>query len=316
MKLQTQFHGITLKADYNRTRPTFTSPAYGSQAPPSNDQFLAAVQSLTGLNWDQFSPVGTSTTAKKLVYTYLRLIDLHLIAGVTDEGTNTLQLDQVVIHGEAFRQLSPDAAAILAAADKLRFYPQRIDANFDLSADFLPFSTLNTQFLNDHLTSTSCYHSWTSSEASAAKTWYVGKAQRNGYRVAFYEAAKIHPELPEGAWRVELQMFGNAAQEFCTIYLSQPSADTLTAYMLAQLKKRVSFRTKTADSNKARWPICAWWFQIVAGAGNFSEHKPVTRSISEEKRQRKLIERMKADLDRLGPVYWELASSFAATYQT
>lgn len=314
MKLQTQFHGITLKADYNRTRPTFTGPEYGSPAPPSNDQFLAAVKALTGLDWEQFGPTGTSTTAKKLVYTYLRLIDLHLIAGITNEGASTLQLDRVEIHGEAFRQLSPDAAAILTNADKLRFYPQRIDVNFDLSADFLPFSTLHTQFLHDHLTTTSAYHSWTSVEG--AKTWYAGKDNRNGYRVAFYEAAKIHPELPEEAWRVELQMFGNAAQEFCSIYLAKPSPETLTSYMLAQLKKRVSFRTQTADSNKARWPVCAWWLQIVAGAGNYSENKPVTKSISEEKRQRKLIERMKSDLDRLGPVYWELAANFAATYQT
>lgn len=315
MKLSTQFHGITLKADYHSTRPTFTSPLYGATA-PLNTQFLTTIKALTGLDWEQFNPAGTSTTPKRQVYSYLRLIDLHLVTGVTEEGATTLQLDSLQIHGEAFRQLSPDAAAILGAANKLRFYAQRIDINFDLSADFLPYSTLHTQFLHDHLTTTSAYHSWTSSEAKTAKTWYVGKAQRNGYRVAFYEAAKVHPELPEGAWRVELQLFGNAAQEFSAVYLAKPSQDTLTSYMLAQIKKRVQFRNPTADSNKARWPVCAWWLQITAGAGNYSENRPVTKLISEERRQRKLIERMKADLDRLGAVYWEVAADFAAAYQT
>lgn len=309
MKLEARFHGITLKASYHhpRKRLHLIKPEYSDieqvledwgtdYEPPCNAEFLEVIEDLTPLKFTDFTAIGS----QKKDFTYRNLVNLETwIIPADEQSAHTIHdLDRIEIKGEAFRFLAVDAQQILNYTRAHDFYEQRIDLNFDISADFLPFSVIDSHFKESNYTTAASCNSWTSQEG--ARTWYAGTYQRNGYRVAFYEAWKVHPELPAGSSRAEVQLFGKEAQTFAGIYSAAPTPETLTAYLLQKLKSRITFRTPATDSNKSRWPVPSWWTDIVAGAGNYSEHTPVTRKIRDADKVARFVRDYSTKVHRLG----------------
>lgn len=280
MNIDVQFHAIELKADYRKPRITTDSTTF--------------VNLMTNLVQLPFHKFGKRGTGSKPHYTHSGLIDLEFFR----KPEETLELDRIVFHGEYFRPNDPNPARILAEAAKFNFYTQRIDLKFDLSADFVPYDVIHEHFRNDLVTSTAGYTPWTSPEG--ARLWYAGLKRPQGYRISFYEAGKIHTGLPAGAHRIEVQLSGLDAQKFAHGYLTTPTNNYMQQFMLYLLDKRISFREPSADTNKARWPVCQWWLDITAGAGNFSEHVTVARKALDSNKVKWLHQTLTAHYDRLG----------------
>lgn len=280
MKIDLQFHGIELKADYKKTRINAGSTTF--------DTFM---ENLVQLPFHKFHKRGTGNRPN---YTHNGLVDLEF----RPKPEDTLELDRIVFHGEYFQPNDPNPARILAEAANFRFYPQRIDLKFDLSADFITYDVIHDHFRDDLVTSTAGYNSWRSPEG--ARLWYAGAKRPQGYRISFYESSKIHTGLPEGAHRIEVQLFGQDAQKFTGLYLANTTPEFLAQYMLYLLEKRISFREPSSDTNKARWQTCQWWLDITKGAGNFSEHITVARKALDNNRIKRMYETLTSSSDRLG----------------
>lgn len=284
MNIDVQFHGIELKADYKKSRITADSTG-----------FTTILNSLVQKQFHEFGKRGTGNASSYSInYTHKGLIDLEF----KTKPEEILELDRIVFHGEYFKPNDSNPLLILAQCGRFKFYPQRIDLKFDVSADFLPYSTINHHFVNDLITATASYQSWTSPEG--ARTWYAGVKRPQGYRISFYEAAKIHTGLPEGAHRVEVQLYGLEAQKFTDMYFADPTNEFVSRYMLYMLDKRISFREPSSDSNRARWQVCQWWQDITEGAGNFSEHTTVARRALDSNRITRLHQSINSRYDKLG----------------
>lgn len=277
---ETQFHGIELKADYKNSRI-----ALGST------EFQDLLENLVQASFDEYWKRGTG---KAQNYTHQNHTDLEFFS----KPEEPLFLDRVIFHGEYFSANEKSPKRILTQAAKFKFYPQRIDLKFDISSDFLPYSVIHEHFRDDKLTATAGYTPWTSPDG--AKTWYVGTKQRNGFRASFYESAKIHTGMPEGAHRVEVQMFGAEAQKFTAQYLADPTDEFLSQYILYLLSKRVTFREPSSDTNRSRWAECRWWQDITRGAGAFSVHKAVARKVLDTNRVLRLYQTITSKFDTMG----------------
>lgn len=312
MKIGVNWHGIELKSMPKVDRVEYfpgmeASIKIGKEWDPDaeeyeyegyNDAFLRTVTALSPVPFEEFIQKGTG---KLRDYTHQNFVILEglPIEMVSCETTYPgIELDRVVLHGEAFRFLDVDPVKILTQAPDYNFRPQRIDLCFDVSADYLPYEVINDCFVFDLLTTRATYTPWTSKDG--AKTWYCGTHQRDGYRFAFYEAAKIHSELPKGAWRIELQMYGSDSREFTELYLQDPTQEFLKAYVLQKLKARLKFRIKGNDTNKDRWKVPGWWTEIIKGAGNYSENKKVTKPVRAENKLAWLLQDHKKKSDSAG----------------
>ena len=340
MKPTVKFHGIELKSSYRDPSIMFFIPDSSDKLERrpyimeeggthkitthynnylngepfyDNDQFYRLVKDLFPITIEDFNHLGTSRKSWNKVLSYNKLIDLHtVVLESTPDSIPNRALKRIVFHGEACRVFDLNYLNIFASLNMHRLYPQRIDLNIDVSADFAPFSKIEHHFRNDLLTKNSSYNSYT--DAGGNRSWYVGGKPsdgQHGYRISFYESAKRHPELPKGSWRIELQMYGREAQIFVDNYISDPTQEFLDSYFRSKLKTRLQFRTESKDLNKSRWPITKWWAQVIAGAGNFSEHKKETMLIREGARENKLLQDMKSDYDRVGAdMYYRVRSRF------
>lgn len=319
MKINAKHHGIALKYEYGSGTclpyiPTdLMNPAEFDCLPDNvksdiasyNDAFQQVISDISPVPFDQFTRLGTTRYRTYPKFTYQGLIDIETRLSPWEYSSDNLpmlELDRIEIHGEAFRLHPIDVNKLLKSAWEHNFHEQRIDINFDISADFLPFETINHHFVNELLTANATRSPVTSNNkiGGTARTWYVGSNAANGYRISFYESGKIHEELPDSSWRIECQLYGNAASDYAIAYYNNPTPRTTTAYLLQLLKKRITFRTPGSDSNKSRWAVPSWWSQIIAGAGTFSENKRVTLPIREANRRKRLQSDLKRLLDRSG----------------
>lgn len=137
----------------------------------------------------------------------------------------------------------------------------------------------------------------------------MGGINRDGYRLNIYEAWKLHPELPEGTWRLEVQSYGDTARQLTTG--RSDSSDTIEQRVLALIRSRLNFRSMTsANKNLSERLIPAWWSKLLSGYGTFRlTHQANSPRV--ENRKNRLKSDLYSRLLALGPdVFTQALSEF------
>lgn len=78
--------------------------------------------------------------------------------------------------------------------------------------------------------------------------------------------------------RVEVETKDHKADEFAERFVAEGFRS-----ILSDLRARITFREATADSNKSRWPVCAWWAGFLSDAPRDLIVSQATSSTLEDK---------------------------------
>lgn len=204
------------------------------------------------------------TPQYKTTDTFRRVIDFEY----TNSPKHGRSLSRVVIQGEAFTSLNLDTGRILTGMESDGFVATEAHSRILLPSDFVSWDTIDAHFKAEAYTA-SCkiVSPLTDPQNNYAKTWQAGKrpktrsANTQGKRLTFYQADKIHLDLPAGTTTMELQLFGDTAHKF--LY-SVPTRDVdLTLKTIGVIRGYFEFKALAGDTNKFRRPTADFWKKVV-----------------------------------------------------
>lgn len=267
---------------------------------------LDVVQLITGIPFHKFKRrTASQTNSFKPVFTLNDLVDVRF----RKWGERHL-LESIVVHGKGWQVVPYSVQKMVATAAKHGLNLDVVHFKFDVSRDVISFETIDNHFTKKSFTSNATASTFLSADkpdGTKATGWRVGSTGHNGYTVSFYESAKVHYELPNGTWRIEVQAKGKAASELL-------AEKDLTASVLALVNNRIKFRSVSNNSNRSQRPIPRWWNNIVQGAGSFR----VTHSNSTpvlENRKKRLVSDLCSRCTSLGePVFTEALQDFVKQF--
>lgn len=271
-----------------------------------DQQPLDVVQLITGIPFHKFKPrTASRTNSFKPVFTLNNLVDVRF--RMWDDRH---LLESIVVHGKGWQVVPYSVQKMVATASNYGLKLDVVHCKFDVSGDEVSFETIDNHFTKKSFTSNATATQFISEDKATGKAtgWRVGSTGHNGYTVSFYEASKVHYELPAGTWRIEVQAKGKAASELL-------AESDLTAAVLALVNNRIKFRSLTSNnSNRSQRPIPRWWNSIVQGAGSFR----VTHSNSTpvlENRKKRLVSDLYSRCTSLGePVFTEALQNFVQQF--
>jgi len=202
----------------------------------------------------------------KETMTFNRLIDLEHI----NSTTHSRSLNRITIQGMGLDTLNLDLGRVLTVMKEQGFVVTEAHSKILLPKSVVAFETIEKHFLAKAFTSSAkIVIPEVNPQKGNATTWSVGKRPNSrsantmhGKRVIFYEAGKVHPELPKGTVEMELQLFGDAAQKF--VYGETRDVD-LTVRTIGIIRGHLSIKTLTGDRNISRRKPAKWWDGIVGG---------------------------------------------------
>lgn len=198
--------------------------------------------------------------------THNKLIDI--------EYTNTSKygqtLNRLTIQGKGFEQLSLDTGKIITYLEREKFVCVECHSQILIPPALVTFENLEKYFKNKSYTSTANHVTPTYNPTKDhATTWNVGarppkKSANSAYgkRVTFYEAYKVHPEMESGTTRMELQLFGDAANKF--MFDDSLRQLDLTVKTIGVIREHITFKSLSVkDSNDSRRAMPRFWKYIV-----------------------------------------------------
>jgi hypothetical protein len=274
------------------------------------------IQTLIGIPFKNFKrKTASDKNSYRPVYTFGKLIDLSFCRTTTE---NIYRLDNITIHGKGCPLVPYSSEKIIKTATAYNLTLIRRDDKFDIPASIVPFATLDDHFKAKGYTANAAVTPHYSEDiedqekgSDKALSWYVGGINRNGYRLNIYEAWKIHPELPEGTWRLEVQSYGDTARQLTSG--RSDVKDTLEQRVLALIKTRLNFRSmNSSNKNLSERPVPAWWSKLLFGYGTFRlTHQANSPRV--ENRKNRLKSDLYSRLLALGPdVFAEALAEFVA----
>lgn len=235
------------------------------------------IQNLIGISFQNFRrKTQSEKNSYSPVFTFNKLIDLTFIRfKVVEDDCHIYKLNNLTIHGKGCSLVPYRANKIIKHATEHGLVLIRRDDKFDVPASIVPFATLDEHFRSKSYTSTAAATPYFSEDKEdqpkgeeKALTWYVGGVNRDGYRLNIYEAWKLHPELPEGTWRLEVQSYGDTARQLTNG--RSDNNDTLEQRLLALIRSRLNFRSMTSgNKNLSERPVPTWWTKLLSGYGTF-----------------------------------------------
>lgn len=226
---------------------------------------LSRVAEHLGQNYQDFENKSSSKSGQfKTVETCQRLIDFEF----TNSAEHGKTLNRVEIHGEAFELMPLDIGQILTGMESEGFVITEAHSRILLPPTFISWPTIDQYFKAEAYTSgCKIVSPLTDPSNGYAKTWQAGKrpktrsAHTQGKRLTFYQADKIHPELPEGTTTMELQLFGDTAHKF--VFSDMTRAVDLTLRTIGVIRGYFEFKVLEGDSNKTRRPTADFWKKVV-----------------------------------------------------
>lgn len=246
--------------------------------PPSDSEDSTNYRSLKfildtiGLNLSDFENKSSSTTSSYYTeMTYKRLIDIQF-KEVGGENPHQ-KLIWIVFHGDSFLGLKLDIGKLLSVVEEHGFVVGEAHSRTLIPNSFVEWDKIDRYFLAEaYVSEAKAVAPIVDPSNGYAKSWYVGKRpsgrsqKSQGKRVSFYQADKIHPELPAGTTTMELQLFGYTAHQF--VYGAITRQVDLTLKTIGVIKSYLDVitlpgRDKNKSRRKDKHKSASWWLKIV-----------------------------------------------------